>query len=378
MKKITFLLIALTIGFFTAQAQTISLIGDAVGGWNAGDDVDLATTDNNLYTLTGVTLASGGLKFRQDHDWPVNWGAGDAFPSGTAALSGGNFTAVAGTYDVSFNLTTLEFSFVSNASYPEIGIIGSAINGGATTDTDMFTTDGTNYFLNAFDVTTGDAHFRQDNAETINWSSAAFPSGTGTLNGDAIPVTANTYNITLDITSGAYGFDFVTISLIGQFNSWSGDTDLTTTDGENYTLNGFVLADTAPNANELKFRQNHDWSTSWGDGANNIALTPDTYNVTFVRSTGVYTFTSTTASINDYDNLNTHIKLYPTVTNTSFKVNTSVNTIEIYSVFGSLVKSFKGNFSEGKSFDISELKSAIYYVTIKSAKGNNINRLIIK
>ncbi len=389
MKKITFLLIALTIGFFTTQAQTISLIGDAVGGWNAGDDVDLATTDNNIYTLTGVTLASGGLKFRQDHDWPTNWGAGDAFPSGTAALNGGNFTAVAGTYDVSFNLTTLEFSFVSNASYPEIGIIGSAINGGATTDTDMFTTDGTNYFLNAFDVATGDAHFRQDNAETINWSSAAFPSGTGTLNGDAIPVTANTYNITLDITSGAYNFDFVTISLIGQFNSWSGDTDLTTTDGENYTLNGFVLADTTPNANELKFRQNHDWSTSWGGTAfpngtailnsiDNLPAIAGTYDVTFVRSTGVFTFTSTTASINDYDTLNAHIKLYPTVTNTSFKVNTSVNKIAIYSISGSLIKSFKGEFEEGKSFNISELQAAMYFVNIESNEGNNVQRLIVR
>lgn len=377
MRKITFLLLALTIGFFTTQAQTISLIGDAVGGWNTSNDIDLNTTDNNIYTLTGVTLVNGGLKFRQDHGWTNNWGTGDAFPSGTAALNGGNFNAVAGTYDVTFNLTTLEFNFQSNSSYPAIGIIGSAINGGSTTDTDMFTTDGVNYFLDAFNVTTGDAHFRQDNNETINWSDAAFPMGTGTQNGPLIAVTANDYNINFNITTGAYNFDFLDISIIGQFNSWSSDVDLTTTDGENYILNGFVLPDTAPDANELKFRQNHDWTTSWGDGANNITLTPGTYDVTFVRSTGAYTFTST-AAISDYNNLNSSIKIYPTITNTSFKANKKLTDVKVYSITGKLIKSFHGQFNIGHSFNISNLNTAIYYVTLESTEGNNIQRLIVR
>lgn len=377
MKKITILL-ALLIGFtFTMQSQTISLIGDAVGGWNSGDDVDLNTTDNNIYTLTGVTLVTGGVKFRQDHDWPTNWG-GTTFPNGTATLgSPDNFPAIAGTYDVTFNLTTLDYSFVSNSTYPEIGIIGSAINGGSATDTDMFTTDGVNYFLNVLNVTTGDAHFRQDDSETVNWSDSAFPMGTGTQNGTAIAVTANDYNVAFNLTTGAYSFDFLDISIIGQFTGWNGDVDLTTTDGENYTLNGFVLPDTAPDANELKFRQNHNWSTSWGDGGVNITLAPGTYDVTFVRSTGAYTFTST-AGINDYNNLNSSIKIYPTITNTSFKANKELTTVEVYSITGKLVKSFNGQFNIGHSFNVSELNSAIYYVTLESTEGNNIQRLIVR
>ncbi len=371
MKKITLLLFILLISVFTMKAQTISLIGDAVGGWST--DVDLTTTDNNIYTLSGYTIISGGVKFRQDHDWSENWGGTD-FPSGTAVSnSGDNIPAIAGTYDITFNLTSLEYSFVSTASFPEVGIIGSAVNGGATDDTDLFTTDGVNYFINAIDLTDGDAHFRQDNTETINWSDSAFPSGTGVQDGSSIPVVANTYNITLDITTGAYDFSFVDISLIGEFNSWSDDLDLTTTDGENYTLDGFVLSTDG----ELKFRQNHDWSTSWGDGGGNIALTADTYNVAFIRSTGEYTFTSTTASINNIE-YNKSINIYPTVANNYFKSNSYINNIFIYNVSGKLVKEFSGDYEIGYSFDISELNSAIYFVKINAIEGNNVQKLIVR
>ncbi|MEE9350034.1 MAG: T9SS type A sorting domain-containing protein [Flavobacteriaceae bacterium] len=375
MKKITFLLLALTFGFFTAQAQVISLIGDAVGGWST--DVDLSTTDNNIYTATGVTLVNGGVKFRQDHDWPNNWG-GTAFPSGTGVFnSSDNIPAIAGTYDVTFNLTTLAYEFINNSSFTEVGIIGSAINGGSTDDTDMNTTDGIVYFLNAINVTTGDAHFRQDNAEIVNWSDSAFPSGTGTQDGTVIPVTANDYNITFNLTSGAYSFDFLDISLIGGFNSWSGDVDLTTSDGENYSLNNFVLAADG----QLKLRQNHDWNTSWGDSSTssgNIELLADTYNVTFVRSTGVYTFTSTTASITGYNNLNTSIKLYPTIADQSFQSNKTIDVITIYNINGKVVKTFNGNFEEGYHFKISDLSPAMYYVTLESSEGNNIQHLYVK
>ncbi len=375
MKKITFLLFALMIGFITMQSQTISLIGDAVGGWST--DVDLTTTDNNIYTLTGYTIVSGGVKFRQNHDWGTNWG-GTAFPSGTAVLnSADNIPAIAGTYDITFNLTTLTYNFVSTTNFANIGIIGSAVNGGATTDTNLFTTDGVNYFIKAINLSDGNAHFRQDDSETINWSDSAFPSGTGTQNGTDIPVTANDYNIDFNITTGAYSFNFLDISLIGQFNSWGADVDLTTADGENYTLNGFILPDTAPNPNELKFRQNHDWSVNWGDGGGNITLTPGTYNVTFTRSTGAYTFTSTTASIKDYATSN-DIIIYPTATNTYFKSNKSIHTIKIYTITGSIAKTFTGNFAAGYAFNISDLSPAMYFISIDTKKGNGFQRLIVK
>lgn len=372
MKKITFLLFTIIIGF-TAMSQSIGIIGDALTGWT--DDIDMTTTDGVIYTLTDYTFTSGGAKFRQDDAWTDSWGGTD-FPMGNADASS-NIPVVAGTYTVTFNLTTLAYNFQSNNTFPNIGLVGTAVNGDATDDTNLFTSDGENYFIKVINLTDGNAHFRQGDTETVNWSDNVFPTGTGTQDGADIPVTANTYNVDFNITTGAYSFNFLDISLIGQFNGWNDDADLTTTDGENYILNGFVLPDTAPDANELKFRQNHDWSTSWGDGGGNIVLTADTYDITFTRSTGAYTFTSSTASIKDYSTLN-GVMIYPTVTNTYFKSDKSVSAIKIFNITGSVAKTFTGNFSAGYSFNVSDLLPAMYFVIIDSKEGKSFQRLIIK
>ncbi|MFV8374882.1 hypothetical protein [Flavobacterium sp. LB1P71] len=66
--------------------QVISIFGDATpGAWVT--DTDMTTTNGTTYTLKGVNLVSGALKFRGDHAWtlPYNWG-GTNFPSGTAIV----------------------------------------------------------------------------------------------------------------------------------------------------------------------------------------------------------------------------------------------------------------------------------------------------
>lgn len=57
----------------------VSLIGDAVGGWGDGDDVDMEySSAEGCYTVT-ANLAAGSLKFRTDHAWNgVNWGGDEA------------------------------------------------------------------------------------------------------------------------------------------------------------------------------------------------------------------------------------------------------------------------------------------------------------
>jgi len=97
------------------NAQTVSLIG-AFNGWAA--DVDLATTDNVNYTLSGWVLAADSeIKFRQDHAWTTAWGSTNAsdWPAGTGSTTSGgpNIFALAGTYDVSFNFSTGVYNFAS-------------------------------------------------------------------------------------------------------------------------------------------------------------------------------------------------------------------------------------------------------------------------
>lgn len=81
-------------------------------------------------------------------------------------------------------------------------------------------------------------------------------------------------------------FSSQSIGLIGEFNNWTGDEVLTTSDYITYTKTvTFSVSGSA------KFRQNGAWTTNWGanafpsgkgtqDGAN-IPVPAGTYNVTF-------------------------------------------------------------------------------------------------
>jgi hypothetical protein len=96
-----------------------------------------------------------------------------------------------------------------------------------------------------------------------------------------------------------------TIGIIGSFNSWSGDINMSSTDNVNWTLSHTFSANS-----ELKFRQNASWSVNWGSGAfpsgtavsngNNIPVPAGTYTISFNSSTGAYNFQSQ-APIVTYD-----------------------------------------------------------------------------
>jgi hypothetical protein len=181
--------------------QVISIIGDASPiVWS---DTDMSTTDGNIYTLR-ATLGTGALKFRGDHSWtlPYNWG-GTAFPSGTAAVdANGVIIPTAGTYDITFNKTTLAYSI----KFKVISIIGasSPIVWG---DTDMITTDGNIYTLSNVALGTGPLKFRGDHSWNLpyNWGGTAFSSGTAVIDADGFPIpTAGNYDITFNIATAAY------------------------------------------------------------------------------------------------------------------------------------------------------------------------------
>ena len=86
-----------------------------------------------------------------------------------------------------------------------------------------------------------------------------------------------------------------TVGIIGTFNNWSSDVNMTTADTINWTLNYTFSAN-----EQVKFRQNASWTVNWGsasfpsgvgvqDGAD-IPVSPGTYSITFNSSTGEYNF----------------------------------------------------------------------------------------
>lgn len=80
------------------------------GGWDA--DTDLTKNPANPFLWSKVlVLSDGDGKFRADDAWDANWG-GTTFPSGLGTNNGPNIPAKAGTYFITFNSGTGEYTFL--------------------------------------------------------------------------------------------------------------------------------------------------------------------------------------------------------------------------------------------------------------------------
>ncbi len=158
--------------------------------------------------------------------------------------------------------------------------------------------------------------FRANHDWATNWGGADFPSGTAVVDGPNIPVPPGTYLITFNCETGAYSFTETCgqVSLIGEFNDWAGDLNLTRNAENPDSWSGYIyltddsdISDPPDGIVEMKFRANADWSTNWGgadfpsgtavaDGPN-IPVPVGNYKVEFNCSTGEYTFTATCGDI---------------------------------------------------------------------------------
>jgi hypothetical protein len=437
----------------------------------------MTSTDGVNWTLEAITLTTfatdGGIKFRANNDWTINWGA-ESFPSGTGTQGGANIRCIAGTYDVTFNSTTGEYNFSGGTPLPVVKLVGTAVTepgglvlnisgadtfsvsnstlvegfaqfevdgvlyggtsfptGSALSNTDLIpvpaaffssisiniasgeytfiqippvsivgdgvggwppfvgndpnqlsSTDGVNYKLDKLACTVGSAKFRQDNAWTINWGNAAFPSGTATQGGDNISIiAAGTYDVKFNRVTGEYSFTIPSIALVGSATptGWPtgtpGEIDasaLTTTDGVTYTLTNVALS-----VGECKFRANNSWDVNWGaadfptgsatqGGANILVATAGDYDVTLNRVTGVYNFTPSLSS-NQFGIES--VSVYPNPTATNFSIKGNFEIAQLYNISGQLVKTFVS--SESNQYSIADLSSGLYFVKVSDANNNS-------
>ncbi|MGE5356913.1 MAG: sugar-binding protein [Deltaproteobacteria bacterium] len=304
---------------FEPTCGEISMIGEFIG-W-AGDHAMTRDAANpNLWT-TMITFNKSSnqygdstiieVKFRQDADWKVNWG-GTTFPAGTGTQDGANILVPLGTYKVTFNCATGEYTFAQTCG--EISLIGEFIGWAGDHAMTRSSTDPNEWStMITFDATSnqyGDPNiiemkFRQDADWKVNWGGTGFPTGTGTQDGPNIQVPLGTYKVTFNCSTGAYTFTATCgeVSMIGAFNGWNGDVEMnrSETDPNAWTLYRSWNLDS-----QVKFRQNKDWSVNWGNSGwpsgvatsngPNIPLVAGKYDVTFNCSTGAYNF----AVNNDY------------------------------------------------------------------------------
>ncbi|UZR97983.1 SusF/SusE family outer membrane protein [Chondrinema litorale] len=100
-----------TSGEYAFTEVSIGIIGSATAsGWDADTNLSIVDAANPAVVSATMDLTEGEAKFRANDDWTYNWGAGD-FPSGVAEANGTNIPVTAGTYVVTFNLNTGEYSF---------------------------------------------------------------------------------------------------------------------------------------------------------------------------------------------------------------------------------------------------------------------------
>lgn len=118
---------------------------------------------------------------------------------------------------------------------------------------------------------------------------------------------------------------------------------------------------------------------TWYDLMNNNA----TINVTNTNATislqagefKVYASGPVTLAVEDLNFANA-VSIYPNPVSDEFKINNPANKVDIYDLSGRLIKSFKGDFRENTSFDVSNLNHAVYYIRITSEGGSLIKKII--
>jgi hypothetical protein len=386
--KIKLLYFFFAIFAVNANAQVISIIGSCSPAGNWATDIDMSTTDNITYTLNNVTLTSAtdpattGLKFRQDHDWVINWGSAN-FPSGTGTQNGANIMTVAGTYDIAFNKTNGTYTFIPSG-FPSIGIWGPAVdsqNGFGGPDIDMTTTDGIIYTLSGFYFSSGTAYFRVNDDNFNTWGSVAFPIGTAVQGGPTIQVTGGEWFVTFNRNTGDYSFAYPSIGILGTALTGflAEDIDLTTSDGFNYTIQNLTLTD-----GEVKFRKDNLWTTNWGavdfptgtgvQSGPNIPVIAGTYDVTFEKSVGSYSFTSTLGN-NQYSVA--QLKVFPNPTNTNWTIlfTKTIEALELYDTLGKMIITSVPN-AQQTQIDGSSLPQGVYYLKIKAGADFAVQKII--
>lgn len=392
MKRKLFYLIVCVFTFIASNAQTISIVGEAVGGWpdadpNTPDTHILSTTDNITYSITNLSVTTaaavdGGVKFRRDGAWDINWG-GSTFPSGQGVQNGPNIPTVAGVYDVTINISNGTYTFIGT-TFPSIGIWGPAVNsqlGYAAPDVDMTTTDGITYTLSGFYFSSGNAYFRQDNATTNVWGSTQFPSGTAVLSGPSLFIPGNEWFVTFNRITGEYSFTYPSVGILGTalngFNA--ADTDLFTNDGFGYSISNLALTNGA-----VKFRKDNLWTTNWGalgfptgTGTQNgpdIPVTAGTYNITFDKSTGNYAFSNT---LSNAGNSISNVSIYPNPSTAIWNLShtKNIDSVLLFDTLGKLIKEYKPNATQ-LELDGSSLQAGIYFVKIISGLDFAVQKII--
>ena len=241
-----------------------------------GDDeaCDAITNDNNWSLLFGTKSGNG------------NNGTSGSFDRRTKLSDDGSFCVPSGHKKIRVSINMMEYTYeISSLDFGEFFYeIGNESGWGASHALFGGAGDGK---YSGFYYLDGEFKFKP-NAD--NWDNdLEYVSGTtmeGTLTADGGPNCpdpgAGFYKIDLDAGNLNYTLTKIeSVSIIGGFNEWSGDVEMTYNKEE-----GCWEVTTDQVSGEYKFRANHDWGINWGGDVN--GLTQDGPNLSITA--GTHTF----------------------------------------------------------------------------------------
>ena len=270
------------------QASEWTVIGDLSNygiSWNG----DLAmTTDGTIHVAQGIKLAAGdAFKFRKDLAWTVNFGGefgslGSAF---TVTQDGSNISVGAdGVYDLILDPTGTA-TIVETLGGGVSGKIGGAPEPPAVTgwnligvngdwDNDVIATEKDGVWTASFEAAEPtDFKWRKDADWGENYGIAKESTYTvgepfaAVAGGENIPVEAGNWTVTLDlsnaeaptITVSETVIETSVWSVIGDFNDWGADADMT-----QVAPGLWISEELELNENGWKVRFGHDWAVNRG------------------------------------------------------------------------------------------------------------------
>jgi starch-binding outer membrane protein SusE/F len=200
---------------YKIEAFTWGIVGSATtNGWNGPDQAMTYDPVADIWRSV-ITVTDGDIKFRQNNDWAVNYGAtsgADGDPilaAGSLAAGGKNLGVKKGTYVVTLDLNTLKYTFVAFKTW---GLVGDATPNGWNGPDIAFTYDFTKkiWTLNNVVLTAAQVKFREGNdwANNLGALGTVEPlpigaSGTMVANGKNFGVAAGTWSFELDLNDAA-------------------------------------------------------------------------------------------------------------------------------------------------------------------------------
>ena len=295
-------------------SKTLFLVGSATaGGWDNPVPVPAQQfTRLDSVTYDGTFFMNGGGSYDLlpvDGDWSskynvasgsvpgLNQGGDFQFSTGPGSdIPGPDAT---GTYKIRFNFQSGKFTVTPVQAYSLLYAPGDYQGWSLSKTTHALGSPAADGKYDGYINFPSGGTYEFKFATAPDWSTALGDGGSGTLSSSGGNLTvpgAGFYHMTANTTDKTWSATPVTtFSMIGDFNSWGGDADMTNNNG---VWTGTI---TVPSAGGFKFRANHDWALNYGDkGADgsleqdgaNIAVTPGTHTVIlYLNNPGYYTYT---------------------------------------------------------------------------------------